>query len=139
MLPQTDLTYALVGPAILTCLEVEIGIINACLPTMNPIFNRAKQNVSKGWKQMSATSAISMSRGTVNQQGALDSHASKSKGWYPGRDNDIKRSKGTPSIVITSMNGRQGNEMSSYGAKDIVVTRDILIQSRSDKDDSESV
>ena len=35
-----DFSYKLSAAAILTALEVEIGIINASLPTINPVFNR---------------------------------------------------------------------------------------------------
>jgi len=49
-LNQQDFSYSLSAGAILTALEVEIGIINACLPTINPIFTRYKKGATKDVK-----------------------------------------------------------------------------------------
>ena len=44
-----DAPYALTPMILLTVLEVNIGIINACLPTVNAIFSRRK--IAARWRQ----------------------------------------------------------------------------------------
>ena len=43
VLDQNDISYSTFATTILTTLEIEIGIINACLPTINPLFTRARK------------------------------------------------------------------------------------------------
>lgn len=56
---QEDFTYYLAPQSILTCLEVQIGIINACLPTLKPLFDRKPANNASTFKAGSTTAGVS--------------------------------------------------------------------------------
>lgn len=56
-LQLSDLTYNVILDNITTCLEPTLGIINACLPILQPVASKASSSISFTWIKSLKTSS----------------------------------------------------------------------------------
>lgn len=113
VLDQEDFSYNLSAGSILTALEVEIGIINASLPTINPIFTRNSKHKEKAWKLQPIGGSWGANRSSLSRK--------------PLRFNRIQNSAGESTIAVNTENTKASFH-SSGSHEGIKVTRDMTVQ-----------
>ena len=113
MLDEDDISYNLCAGFILTVLEVEIGIINASLPTISLVFAPNSNLKDKAWKLQPVPSSWGADR---------SGHSRK-----PLNFNRIHDSAGE-SVVAAITENSTASLHSSGSHEAIRVTRDLTVQ-----------
>jgi hypothetical protein len=131
-LDPLDFTYTMVPDLILGALEVELGIVNACLPILRPLFSRffgSKSRFASGWTRKSKNDSAHKS----GVSSMPHSSVSASRRFQPLGDDDT-----IPLDQVDDYSGsrqKSGYDVEAHSSQwpmgGVTVTKDIYVR-RSD-------
>ena len=95
--------YSLV--ALFTCLEALLGVINACLPVMKPVFNKLGDSRASAWISSVMSGSIPVFMRLSQMASTKDASSKETTRWPRG----MKRQSGVPPALPQYVNKKPAN------------------------------